>query len=140
MLCSLLLCSKMIQLYIHTHILDTHTHSYVVVQLLSQVQLCVTPCTAACQASLSFSLSQSCSNPCPSSWRCHPTISSSVGPFSSCLPSFPALGSFQMSWLFASSGLSIGASASHSYTCIHSLYTHKHSQMVCLHRSHPEKP
>ena len=43
---------------------------------------------------------------------CHPTISSSVVPFSSCLQSFPASGSFPMSWLFTSGGQSIGASAS----------------------------
>ena len=43
-------------------------------------------------------------NPCPSSWWCHPTISSSVVPFSSCPQSFPASGSFQMSQLFASAG------------------------------------
>ena len=53
-----------------------------------------------------------CSNSCPSSWRCHPTISSSVIPFSSCLQSFPASGSFPMSWLFTSHCQSIGASAS----------------------------
>ena len=43
-----------------------------------------------------------CSNPYPLSWWCHPTISSSVIPFSSCLQSFPASGFFPMSWLFAS--------------------------------------
>ena len=53
-------------------------------------------------------------NSCPSSWWCHPTISSSVVPFSSCPQSFPASGSFQMSQLFASGGLSIGVSASTS--------------------------
>ena len=53
-----------------------------------------------------------CSNSCPLSRRCHPTISSSVMPFSSCLQSFPASGSFQMSQFFTSGGLSIGASAS----------------------------
>ena len=52
-----------------------------------------------------------CSNSCPLSQWCHPTISSSVLPFSSCLQSFPASGSFLMSWLFASGGQSIGASA-----------------------------
>ena len=51
-------------------------------------------------------------NPCPLSQWCHPTISSSVVPFSSCPQSFPALGSFQMSQLFTSGGQSIGASAS----------------------------
>ena len=53
-------------------------------------------------------------NPCPLSWWCHPTISSSVIPFSSCPQSFPASGSFQMSQLFASGGQSIGVSASTS--------------------------
>ena len=52
-----------------------------------------------------------CSNSCPSSWWCHPTISSSVIPFSSCLQSFPASGSLPMSQFFASSGQSIGVSA-----------------------------
>ena len=53
-------------------------------------------------------------NPCPSSWWCHPTISSSVIPFSSCPQSFPASGSFPMSQLFASCSQSIGVSASAS--------------------------
>ena len=52
------------------------------------------------------------SNSCPLSQWCHPTISSSVVPFSSCPQSFPASGSFPMNWLLASGGLSIGASAS----------------------------
>ena len=52
------------------------------------------------------------SNSCPSSQQCHPTISSSVVRFSSCLQSFPASGSFPMSQLFASGGQSIGALAS----------------------------
>ena len=52
------------------------------------------------------------SNSCPLSWWCHPTISSSVVPFSSRLQSFPASGSFQMSQFFASGGQSIGISAS----------------------------
>ena len=55
-----------------------------------------------------------CSNSCPLSWWCHPTISSSVVPFSSRLQSFPASGSFPMNQLFASGGQSIGASASAS--------------------------
>ena len=55
-----------------------------------------------------------CSNSCPLNWWCHPTISSSVAPFSSCPQSFPASGSFPMSKLFASGGQSIGASASAS--------------------------
>ena len=52
------------------------------------------------------------SNSCPSSRWCHPTISSSVVPFSSCLQSFPESGSFPMSQFFASGGQSIGVSAS----------------------------
>ena len=55
-----------------------------------------------------------CSNSCPLSQWCHPTISSSVIPFSSCLQSFPASGSFTVSRFFASGGQSIGASASAS--------------------------
>ena len=52
------------------------------------------------------------SNSCPLSRWCHPTISSSVIPFSSCPQSFPASGSFPMSQLFASGGQSIGVPAS----------------------------
>ena len=54
------------------------------------------------------------SNSCPLSWWCHPTISSSITPFSSHLQSFPASGSFQMSQFFASDSQSIGVSASAS--------------------------
>ena len=53
-------------------------------------------------------------NPCPLNRWCHPTISSSVVPFSFCPRSFPASGSFQMSQLFTSGGQSIGLSASTS--------------------------
>ena len=53
-------------------------------------------------------------NPCPLSRWCHPTISSSVIPFSSRLQSFPASGSFPMNQLFTSGGQSIGVSASAS--------------------------
>ena len=58
------------------------------VQSLSRVRLFATRSIAACQASLSIT------NSCPLSWWCHPTISSSVIPFSFCLESFPASGSF----------------------------------------------
>ena len=51
-------------------------------------------------------------NPCPLSWWCHPAISSSVVPFSSCPQSLPASGSFPVSQLFAWGGQSIGVSAS----------------------------
>ena len=53
-----------------------------------------------------------CSNSCPLTQWCHPTISSSFTPFSSCLQSFPASGSFLMNWFFISGDQSIGASAS----------------------------
>ena len=53
-----------------------------------------------------------CSNSCALSQWCHPTISSSVAPFSSCPQSFPVSGSFPMSQLFTSGGQRIGASAS----------------------------
>ena len=55
---------------------------------------------------------RACSNSCPSSWWCHPTVSSSVIPFSFCLQSFPASGSFPRSLFFASGGQRIGVSAS----------------------------
>ena len=54
------------------------------------------------------------SNSCPLSWWCHPTISSSVIPFSSCLQFFPASGSFSVSQFFTSGGQSIRVSASAS--------------------------
>ena len=57
---------------------------------------------------------RACLNSCPLSQWCHPTISSSVVPFSSCLQSFPASGSFPVSLFFASGGQSIGMSASAS--------------------------
>ena len=53
-------------------------------------------------------------NSCPSSWWCHPTISSSIVPFFSCLQSFPASGPFPMSQLFTSGGQSTEVSASAS--------------------------
>ena len=60
------------------------------------------------------SIPRACSNSCPLSPWCHPTISSSVVPFSSCLQSLPESGSFQMSRFFTSGGQSIGVSASAS--------------------------
>ena len=62
------------------------------IQSLSRVQLFATPWTAACQASLSITNSRSLLKSCPLSRWCHPTISSSVIPFSSCLQSVPASG------------------------------------------------
>ena len=86
----------------------------VVVQSLRNVTLFVTPWTAAHQASLSITNSWRLLNSCPSSQWCHPTISSSIVPFSSCPQSFPASVSFQMSQFFTSGSQSIGVSASAS--------------------------
>ena len=83
---------------------------YSSVQLLSRVQLFVTPWTAAQQVSLSITYSWNL-NSYPLSQWCHPTVSSSVIPFSSCLQACPASGSFPMSWFFTWDGQSIGVSA-----------------------------
>ena len=56
-----------------------------------------------------------CSSSCPLSQWCHPTILSSVVPFSSCLKSFPASGSFPVNQVFTSGGQSFGASISKSF-------------------------
>ena len=58
--------------------------------------------------------SRVCSNSCPSSWWCHPTVASTVAPFSSCLQSFPVPGSFAVSQFFSLGDQNIGASASAS--------------------------
>ena len=94
---------------IYTSIIKHRYYQFVVaVKSLSCVQHFVTPWTVACQASLSFSISWVCSNSCLLSWWYHPTISSSIGPFSSWPQSLPTSGSH----LFTSGGQSIGASAS----------------------------
>ena len=82
------------------------------VQSLCHVWIFATP--AALQASLCITNPGAYSNSCPSSWWCHPTISSSVIPFSSCLQSFPASGSFPKSQFFTLGGQSIRVSASAS--------------------------
>ena len=84
------------------------------VQSLSCVQLFVTPWTAAHRPPCPSPTLGVYSNSHPLSRWCHPTISSSVIPFSSHLQSFPASGSFQMSQFFTSGGQSIGVSASAS--------------------------
>ena len=84
------------------------------VQLLSHVWLFATTWIATHQASLSIANSWSLCKLSPLSRWCHPTISSSVISFSSCLQSFPASWSFQMSQLFTLGGQSIGVSASAS--------------------------
>ena len=84
----------------------------------SVAQLCLTLCDSMDCSMPGFRVLhhflEFAQNSCPLSWWCHPTISSSVTPFFSCPQSFPASRSFLMSWLFASGGQSIGASASAS--------------------------
>ena len=83
-------------------------------QLLSHVWLFATPCTAAHRVPCPPPTPIVCSNSCPLIQWCHPTISSSIIPFSSCLQSFPASGSFPMSRFFTSGGQSVEVSASAS--------------------------
>ena len=82
------------------------------VQMLSR--LSVTPRNAARQAPWPSPTPGAYPNPCPVSQWCHPTIWSSVVPFSSCPQCLPTSESFPMSHLFASDGQSIGVSASAS--------------------------
>jgi len=84
------------------------------VQSLSRVWLFATPWTAACRLPCPSPTPGDCSNLCPSSRWCHLTMSSSVIPFSSCLQSFPASGSFLRSQFFTSGGQSIEVSVSAS--------------------------
>ena len=88
-------------------VLNNWTCPPVVVQLLIHVRLC-DPMDDSMPAPCPSPSPRICSNPCPLSQWCHTTISSSVIPFSSCLYSFPASGTFPMSWLFTSGGQSIG--------------------------------
>ena len=89
-------------------------HQFSSVQSLSHVRLFVTPWIAARQASMSITNSRSSLRLTSSSQWCHPAISSSVVPFSSCPQSLPASESFPMSQLFAWGGQSTGVSASAS--------------------------
>ena len=117
-LCSTSLCMKYyayLLLYLRSWVCSLPF--LISVQSLSNVWLFVTPWTAARQASLSITTFQSLFKFMSIEsvgMRCHPTISSSVIPFSSCPQSFPASGSFPMNQLFASGGQSIGALASAS--------------------------
>ena len=79
------------------------------VQKLSRVRLFVTPWIATPRPPCPSPTPRVHSNSCLSSWWCHPAISSSIIPFSSCLQSCPASGSFPMSQFFASGDQSIGA-------------------------------
>ena len=81
----------------------------IVAHLLSHVKLFGTPWTAAHWAPFLFLYPGVCSDSCPLSQWCYLIILSSVSPFSLCLQSFPASGSFPISWLFESGGQSIQA-------------------------------
>ena len=81
------------------------------VQSLSRVWFFATLWAAAARSPCPSPTPRVYSNSCPLSQWCHPDISSAVVPFSSCLQSCPASGSFQMSQFFTSSGQSIGVSA-----------------------------
>ena len=96
-----------------THTL-IHRDLFVVVQSFSHIWLSVTHELQHTRLPCPSPSPRAYSNSCPLGRWCHPTISSSVVPFSSCLPSFPASESFLISQLFASGGQSIGASTSAS--------------------------
>ena len=96
-------------MYIYVYVYVCVCVSVCVYHFSSVAQLCLTLCNPMdCKHSGRPRPSPTCSNSRPSSWWCHPTISSSVVPFSSCLQSFPASGSFPMSQFFTSGGQSIG--------------------------------
>ena len=105
-----------------THWATSEALSATSVQFSSVTQSCLTlcdpvDCSMLCNPACRILCPPSpgaCLNSCALSWWCRPTILSSVVPFSSCLQSFPALGPFLMSQIFASGGQSIGVSASAS--------------------------
>ena len=108
-----MLCPQAMSLFQKLYLTPFPPVSIVVIQSLSPVQLCMpmdcsTPGFPVLHYLLEFAQTHVLNQ-----WR-HPTISSSVTPFSSCLQSFPASGSFPMSLLFASGGQIIGASVSAS--------------------------
>ena len=86
----------------------------IVVQLLSYVQLFVTHGLQHARLPCLSPTPGACSDSCPSSRWCHPTVSPFIFPFSSCLQSFPASGSFHMNQFFTSGGQGTGVSASTS--------------------------
>ena len=108
------ICIYIFQIYMYKRVVEIHLESE---EFSSVAQSCPTlrphglqnarpPCPSPTPGVYS--------NSCPLSWWCHPTISSSVVPFSSWPQTFPASGYFQMSELITSGGQSIGVSASTS--------------------------
>ena len=105
----------------HAHMLSKVIHIFnaistrvSLVQSLSCIRLSATRGLQHARFPCPSTAPRACSKSCPSSWWCHPTISSSVVLFPSCLQFFLASGFFLMSQFFASGGQSIGASASTS--------------------------
>ena len=106
----------MISRFIHVAISGIISHFFMT-EFISVAQSCPTPCDLKDCSRPGLAVHQQLPvypNSCPLSQWCHPTISSSVVPFSSHLQSFPASGSFQVSQLFTSGGQGIGVSASTS--------------------------
>ena len=97
-----------------TFLSDLSGYSLSSVHLLSHVRLFATPWIEHSRPPCPSATPGVYSNSCPSSWWCHPAISSSVVPFSSCPQSLPASGFFPLSQVFTSGGQSIGVSASAS--------------------------
>ena len=89
-----------------------YIHIYIYCSLAKVMFNSATPWTATRQASLFHHLPEFCSNSYPLSQWCHLIISGSVAPLSSCPQSFPASRFFPMSWLLASDGQTVEASAS----------------------------
>ena len=107
------LCVQIWILLFHSRITNIE-YQFSSVQLLSRVRLFVTHGLQHPRPPCSPPTPGGYSNSCPLSWWCHPTISSSVIPFASCLQSFPASGSFPMSQFFVLGGQSIRVLASTS--------------------------
>ena len=105
------LSSKGVQ---HTVLAQFSCDTYFVGQLLNRVRSLQSHGLQHTRSPCPSPASGVYSNSCSLSQWCHPTITSSVVPFSSCLQSFPASGTFLMSQFFASGGQNIGASASAS--------------------------
>ena len=98
----------------YNYIYDHSREKFSSVKLLSHVQLFMTPWTQHERLPCPSPTPRAWSDSCPLSWWCHPTISSSVVPFSSCPQSFSASGSFPMNQFFASGGQRTETSASAS--------------------------
>jgi len=101
-LCTMPRCQQS-TVFLLSHTQESAVCSFNPVQLLSHVWL-FAPWTVHARPPCPSPTPGAYPNSCPLSWWCHLAISSSVVPFSSCLQSFPASGSFQMSQLFASGG------------------------------------